>query len=127
LSLCESCLNSVHGLCFFIISTFILITSISYLDVYLIPAFKIPSFPSQSEHCILLTFPLVVSSSLSLAIFLTLSFVVFLFVISFTLLITLSYLVITLCPLSKISNLLSQSESDVLLILPLAYPLLYHV
>jgi hypothetical protein len=38
-----------------------------------------------------------------------------LFVISFTLLITLSYLVITICLLSKISNLLSQFESGVLL------------
>jgi hypothetical protein len=42
-----------------------------------------------------------------------------LFVISFTLLITLSYLVITLCLLSKISNFPSQFESGVLLILPL--------
>jgi hypothetical protein len=50
----------------------------------------------------------------------TLSFVVFLFVMSFTLLITLSYLVITLCLLSKISNLLSQFESGVLLTAPLA-------
>jgi hypothetical protein len=47
--------------------------------------------------------------------FLTLSFVGFLFITSFTLLITLSYLVITLCLLSKISNLLSQFESGVLL------------
>ena len=52
--------------------------------------------------------------------FLTLYFVVFLFVISFTLLITLSCLVITLCLLSKIFSLLSQFESGVLLISPLA-------
>jgi hypothetical protein len=45
---------------------------------------------------------------------------VFLFVISFTLLIILSCLVITLCVLSKISSLLSQFESGVLLISPLA-------
>jgi hypothetical protein len=45
---------------------------------------------------------------------------VFLFVISFTLLITLSHLVITLCLLSKISSLLSQCESVVLLTTPLA-------
>jgi hypothetical protein len=45
---------------------------------------------------------------------------VFLFVISFTLLITLSCLVITLCLLSKIFSLLSQFESGVLLISPLA-------
>jgi hypothetical protein len=43
-----------------------------------------------------------------------------LFVIFFTLLITLSYLVITLCLLSKISSLLSQFESGVLLTSPLA-------
>jgi hypothetical protein len=50
----------------FIITTFTLITSISYLDVYLIPAFKIFYFPSQSECCTLPTFPLVVSYSSSL-------------------------------------------------------------
>jgi hypothetical protein len=42
-----------------------------------------------------------------------------LFVISFTLLSTLSYLVITLCLLSKISNFPYQFESGVLLIPPL--------
>jgi hypothetical protein len=40
------------------------------------------------------------------------------FVVSFTLLITLSYLVITLCLLFKISNLTSHFGSGILLILP---------
>ncbi len=127
------CVNSIPW-CVFICYNHYLVIHRSYLDVYLISTFKISSFPSQSEHSILPTFPLVVSSSLSLASFqlhrrvlffvtckfLNLSFVVFLFVISFTLLITLSYLVITLRLLSKISNLLSQFESGVLLISPLA-------
>jgi hypothetical protein len=103
----------------FIIITFILITSISYLDVYLIPVFRIFSFSSQSDHCIVPTLPLVVSSSLSPASFFNSILCCVLFVISFTLLITLSYLVITLCLLSKISNLPSQFESGVLLIPPL--------
>ena len=102
----------------FIIITFTLITSVSYLEVYLILAFKISSFPSQSEHCTVPTFSLVVSSSLPPASFNSILCCV-LFVISFTLLITLSYLVITLCLLSKISNFPSQFESGVLLILPL--------
>jgi hypothetical protein len=104
---------------FFTIITFILITSISYLDVYLILVFKISSFPSQSEHCTVPTFPLVVSSSLSPASFFNSILCCVLFVISFTLLITLSYLMITLCLLSKISNLPSHFESGVLLIPPL--------
>jgi hypothetical protein len=41
-----------------------------------------------------------------------------LFVISLTLIITLSYLVITLCLLSKISNFPSQLESGVLPLMP---------
>jgi hypothetical protein len=81
--------------------------------------FKIFSLPSQSESCNLPTFPLVVSSSFHLRVFNSI-FCCVLFVISFTLLITLSYLVITLCLLSKISNLLSQCESGVLLTSPLA-------
>jgi hypothetical protein len=103
----------------FIITTFTLITFTSYLDVYLIPGFKISSFPSQSEHCTVPISPLVVSSSLSPASFFNSILCCVLFVISFTLLITLSYLVITLCLLSKISNFPSQFESGVLLILPL--------
>jgi hypothetical protein len=50
---------------------------------------------------------------------------VFLFVISFTLLITLSYLVITLCLLSKISNLPSHFESGILLIPPFGCNLIF--
>jgi hypothetical protein len=103
----------------FIITTFTLITFISYLDVYLIPAFKISSFPSQSEHCTVPISPLVVSSSLSPSSFFNSILCCVLFVIPLTLLITLSYLVITLCLLSKISNFPSQFESGVLLILPL--------
>jgi hypothetical protein len=103
----------------FIITTFTLITFISYLDVYLIPAFKISPFPSQSEHCTVPISPLVVSSSLSPSSFFNSILCCVLFVISLTLLITLSYLVITLCLLSKISNFPSQFESGVLLILPL--------
>jgi hypothetical protein len=103
----------------FIIITFILFTSISYLDVYLIPVFRIFSFPSQSDHCTVPTLPLVVPSSLLPASFFNSILCCVLFVISLTLLITLSYLVITLCLLSKISNFTSQFESGVLLIPPL--------
>jgi hypothetical protein len=53
----------------FIIITFTLITSISYLDVYLIPALKNLLFSSQSECYTLPILTLVVSSSLSLASF----------------------------------------------------------
>jgi hypothetical protein len=60
-----------------------------------------------------------------LRVFLTLSFVVFLFVISFTLLITLSYIVITLCLLSKISNLPSHFRSGILLIPPFGRNLIF--
>jgi hypothetical protein len=108
----------------FIITTFSLITSISYLEVYLIPAFKISSFPSHFEHCTVPTFPLVVSSSLSPASF---NFILccVLIVVSFTLLITLSYLVITLCLLSKISNLPSHFGSGILLIPPFGCNLIF--
>jgi hypothetical protein len=94
------------------------------LEVYLIPAFKISSFPSQLEHCTVPTFPLVVSSSLSHASFNSILCCV-LFVVSFTLLITLSYLVITLCLLSKISKLPSHFGSGTLLIPPFGCSLIF--
>jgi hypothetical protein len=76
---------------FFTISTFILTTSISYLDVYLIPVFKISSSLSQYEHC---TLPTSLGRILFCVAceFLTLSFVVLLFFIAFTFLISRSYL-----------------------------------
>jgi hypothetical protein len=84
----------------FIIITFILITSISYLDVYLIPAFKISPFSISiwASYCTYFSLGrtffchLQVSNSIHCCV---------LFVISFTLLITLSDLVITLCLVSK--------------------------
>jgi hypothetical protein len=85
----------------FIIITFILITSISYLDVYLILAFKISLF-SISIWVSYFTY-----FSLGRTLFFCHLWVFnsilgcVLFVISFTLLITLSDLVITLCLLSK--------------------------
>jgi hypothetical protein len=104
----------------FIIITFILITSISYLDVYLISAFKISPFSISIWESYFTYFSLSRILFFVTCEFLTLSFVVFLFVISFTLLVTLSYLVITLCLLCKISNLLSQFKGGVLLFSPLA-------
>jgi hypothetical protein len=108
----------------FIIITFTLITSVSYLEVYLILAFKISSFPSQSEHCTVPTFSLVVSSSLPPASFNSILCCV-LFVVSFTLLITLSYLVMTLCLLSRISNFPSHFGSGILLIPPFGRNLIF--
>ena len=104
----------------FVIITFTLDTSISYLRVILCQHLKSSPFSisiwasyfTYFSHGRILFF---VTCE-----FLTLYFVVFLFVISFTLLITLSCLVITLCLLSKIFSLLSQFESGVLLISPLA-------
>jgi hypothetical protein len=119
-SLCESCLNSILRLCFSSLSPLSLSPPISYLDVYLTPTFKISSFPSQSAASYFTYFSLGCILFFVTCEFLTLSFVVFLFVISFTLLVTLSYLVITLCLLSKISNLLSQFKVGILLFSPLA-------
>jgi hypothetical protein len=108
----------------FIIIAFTLIPYVSYLEVYLIPAFKISSFPSQSEHCTILTFSLVISSSLPPASFNSLLCCVLL-AVSFALLITLSYLVMTLCLLSKISIFPSHFGSGILLIPPFGRNLIF--
>jgi hypothetical protein len=82
--------------------------------------FKISSFPSPSESCMFyLFFSWAYHLLCHLRVFNSILYLL-LFVITFTLLITLSYLVITLCLLSKISSLLSQFESGVLLTSPLA-------
>jgi hypothetical protein len=102
----------------FINITFVLITYISLMFILFRP-FKISSFPSQSESCMFyLFFSWTYHLLCHLRVFNSI-LCLLLFVTTFTLLITLSYLVITLCILSKIFNLPSQSESGVLLISPL--------
>jgi hypothetical protein len=116
---CESCLNFVHRLCFSSLSPLSLSPLYLTLMFILYRPLKYPLFHlNQSVVLYLLSLGRILF--FVTCEFLALSFVVLLFIISFTLLITLSYLVITLCLLSKISNLLSQFESDVLLTSPLA-------
>jgi hypothetical protein len=55
-SLCESCLNSVHGLCFSSLSPLPLSPLYLTLMFILFRPFKIPSFPSQSESCMFYLF-----------------------------------------------------------------------
>jgi hypothetical protein len=125
-SLCESCLNSVHGLCFSSLSPVSLSPLYLTLMFILYQPLKYPLFHLNLRVVTYLLFPWSYPILCHLRVFNSILCCV-LFVISFTHLITLSYLVTTLCSLSKISNFLSQIESNVLLILPLAYPLLYHV
>jgi hypothetical protein len=100
----------------FVIITFTLDTSISYLMFVSYLPFKITSLPSYSESYTLPIFTLVVSSSLACE-FVTLSFAVLLFVIASTFLISRSYL--GDYPMPVIWNLLSQFKNSVLLISPL--------
>jgi hypothetical protein len=120
LSLCESCFNSVHGLWFSSLSLLPLSPLYITLMLILYWPFKISSFPSQSKHCTLPTFPLVVSSSSSL-VSLQLHHLLCLYLALPWPFPSLDHtLVMTLFLLSKIFNLLSQFESGVLLILTLA-------
>jgi hypothetical protein len=120
LPVCESCLNSVHGLCFSSLSPLPLSPLYLTLMFILFRPFKISSFPSSSESCMFyLFFSWTYHLLCHLRVFNSI-LCLLLFVITFTLLITLSYLVITLCLLSKIFSLLSQFESGVLLTSPLA-------
>jgi hypothetical protein len=119
LPLRESCLTLSFVMTFIII-TFTLDTSISYLRFILYRHLKIFSLSISILASYFTYFSLGRIHFFVACKFLTLSFVVFLFVISFTILITLPCLVITLCLLSKIFSLLSQFESGVLLISPLA-------
>jgi hypothetical protein len=68
-SLCESCLNSVHGLCFSSLSHLPLSPLYLTLMLKLYPSFKTFSLPSQFYSCILPIFSLGVSYSLSPASF----------------------------------------------------------
>jgi hypothetical protein len=54
--LCESCLNSVHGLCYSSISPLSLSPIYLTLMFILFRPFKISSFPSQSESCMFYLF-----------------------------------------------------------------------
>ena len=110
---------------FFTISTFILTTSISYLDVYLIPVFKISSFLSQSEHCTLPTVPLVVSSSSSLVNLQLHPMLCLCLALPWPFPSLDHTLVMTLCLLSKISNLSSHFGSGILLIPPFGRNLIF--
>jgi hypothetical protein len=120
LSLCESCLNSIHGLCFSSLSPLTLSPLYLTLMFILYHPFKISSFPSQSERCTLPTFPLVVSSSSWLASFQLHPLLCLCLVLPWPFPSLDHTLVITLCLLSKTSNLLSQFKGGVLLISPLA-------
>jgi hypothetical protein len=75
----------------FVLITFTLDTSISYLMFILYLPFKISS-PSQSESCNLPTFPWSYPLWCRLRVFLTLSIVVLLIFIAFTSLFSQSYL-----------------------------------
>jgi hypothetical protein len=101
----ESCLSSI--LMLFIIITFTLTPLYLTLMFILYLPFKLSSFLSQSGSYILPIFPLVVSSSLSLASSQLHPLLCFILVLPLPFSSLDHTLVITLCLLSKISNLLS--------------------
>jgi hypothetical protein len=107
-------------LCFSLLSPLPLTSLYRTLMFILYLPFKFSSFPSQSGSYILPIFPLVVSSSLSLASSQLHPLLCFCLVLHLPFPSLDHTLVITLCMLSKISNLLSQFESGILLISPLA-------
>jgi hypothetical protein len=119
-SLCEPCLNSVHGLCFSSLSRLPLSPLYLTLMFILFRPFKISSFHLHPRVVCFTYFSLGRIIFFVTCEFLTPSFAYFCLLLPLPFPSLDHTLVIMLCLLSKISNLLSQSESSVLLILPLA-------
>jgi hypothetical protein len=121
----ESCLDSVHGLCFSSLSHLPLSPLYLTLMFILYWPFKISSFPSQSEHCTLPTVPLVVSSSSSLVNLQLHPMLCLCLALPWPFPSLDHTLVMTLCLLSKISNLSSHFGSGILLIPPFGRNLIF--
>ena len=121
----ESCLDSVHGLCLSSLSHLPLSPLYLTLMFILYWPFTISSFPSQSEHCTLPTVPLVVSSSSSLVNLQLHPMLCLCLALPWPFPSLDHTLVMTLCLVSKISNLSSHFGSGILLIPPFGRNLIF--